>query len=287
MTYIVLDLEWNRTYARKLKGYFNEIIEIGAVKIDGSLNQVDVFGTAVKPVFSRRLSSIVSGLTGIKMRALKDGIPFLSAISQLRKWISDPDAVVMTWSTTDLLVLLENCSHFLNERRIPFLNYYADLQKYCQQRLDYTGLGQIGLYKACELACIDVVGFDSHRAADDSILAGQVFSKVYERDSFNTQIYPVNGEFYDRLTFKNVIIDDIKDTRINKSDLRFNCERCGRRLRRLGRWEFRGHAFMAEFICKGCGHKFIARVQVKLKYDRTDVSRKLILKSDNRQEDTE
>ena len=49
MNIVILDLEWNGTYSRKLKGFMNEIIEFGAVKVDGNLNVVDTFESLVRP----------------------------------------------------------------------------------------------------------------------------------------------------------------------------------------------------------------------------------------------
>ena len=40
-TYVILDLEWNGTYSRRIKGFINEIIEFGAAKVDESLNILD------------------------------------------------------------------------------------------------------------------------------------------------------------------------------------------------------------------------------------------------------
>ena len=34
MDFVILDLEWNGTYSRRLKGFMNEIIEFGAVKVN-------------------------------------------------------------------------------------------------------------------------------------------------------------------------------------------------------------------------------------------------------------
>ena len=34
MAYVVFDLEWNSGYCKKTKGFINEIIELGAVKLD-------------------------------------------------------------------------------------------------------------------------------------------------------------------------------------------------------------------------------------------------------------
>ena len=43
MQFIVMDLEWNNTYAKKANGYINEIVEIGEVKLDKDLEMVDTF----------------------------------------------------------------------------------------------------------------------------------------------------------------------------------------------------------------------------------------------------
>ena len=34
MNIVILDLEWNGAYSRRLHGFINEIIEFGAVKLD-------------------------------------------------------------------------------------------------------------------------------------------------------------------------------------------------------------------------------------------------------------
>ena len=43
MNFIIFDLEWNNAYNYKLKHGMNEIIEIGAVKLDENLDVVDTF----------------------------------------------------------------------------------------------------------------------------------------------------------------------------------------------------------------------------------------------------
>jgi len=56
MNYIVIDLEWNGGWSKKAHGYFNEIIEVGAVKVDEQMHVLDVFRAAIKPVVSKKLS---------------------------------------------------------------------------------------------------------------------------------------------------------------------------------------------------------------------------------------
>ena len=59
MDFIIMDLEWNNTYARKTKGFINEIIEIGAVKLDENLNFKDKFSCLVRPQIGKKLRGTV------------------------------------------------------------------------------------------------------------------------------------------------------------------------------------------------------------------------------------
>lgn len=209
MQFIVADLEWNGAYSRKAHGYFNEIIEIGAVKLNEAMELTSRFHALIKPVVSRKLSEVVTGLTSITAEELDEGGTFQTAVSRLRKWIGGEDAVFLTWSTTDLLVLMENCRYFFGSDRIPFLDRYADLQKYCQLRIEADTSQQMGLSKACERLGISEEDMALHRALDDSVLTGQVLQKVYDPASFAEQMAVVDDAFYDRITFKNVILSDI------------------------------------------------------------------------------
>ena len=65
MNFIIFDLEWNNAYNYKLKRGMNEIIEIGAVKLDENLDVVDTFKQLIKPQLSRKLGSRFKNLTHI------------------------------------------------------------------------------------------------------------------------------------------------------------------------------------------------------------------------------
>ena len=135
MQYIVIDLEWNGSYSKKAHGYFNEIIEVGAVKVDEQMRMVDTFRAAIKPVVSKKLSTIVTDLTNITAEELEDGTTFTAMMRQLSRWMGNEPSTVLTWSTTDLLVLMENCRYFTGRQEIPFLQNYMDFQAYAQERM--------------------------------------------------------------------------------------------------------------------------------------------------------
>ena len=71
MFYVIFDLEWNNAYDYKLRKGMNEIIEIGAVKLDEKLNIVDTFKQLIKPKLSSKLSSRFKNLTHISMDEIK------------------------------------------------------------------------------------------------------------------------------------------------------------------------------------------------------------------------
>lgn len=54
MNFVILDLEWNGTYSRRLKGFMNEIIEFGAVKVDECLHVLDTFDALVRPKWAKK-----------------------------------------------------------------------------------------------------------------------------------------------------------------------------------------------------------------------------------------
>lgn len=276
MNYIVIDLEWNGSWSKKAHGYFNEIIEVGAVKVNEQMKVLDEFRAAIKPVVSKKLSNIVTDLTNITAEELEDGTTFMGMMRQLTKWMGKEPTAVLTWSTTDLMVLMENCRFFTGRQEIPFLKNYMDFQVYAQKRMGVDTSQQLGLARAGEMLGIPEDNMSLHRALDDSKLTAAILQKVYEKESFTAAIWPVDEEFYKRITFKTSIIKDLDDPLVKRSELCFNCPDCGQNMKRRGNWRFRSRAFCAEFSCRRCNKKYTGRVQYKLKYEGVEVKKKLI-----------
>lgn len=288
MQYIVLDLEWNGSYSKKAHGYFNEIIEVGAVKLDEQMHIVDTYRAAIKPVVSKKLSAIVTDLTNITVEELEDGTTFMAMMRQFSRWVGNESSVVLTWSTTDLLVLMENCRYFTGRKEIFFLHNYMDFQAYAQQRMGVGTAQQVGLARAGEMLGIPEDDMSLHRALDDSKLTAAILQKVYEPESFAAAIIRVDNEFYKRITFKTVIIKDLDDPFVKRSELFFNCPKCGKNMKRKGNWRFRNRAFCAEFTCRCEPTRYSGRVQFKQKYDGVEINKKLVeIVSEDKSETTD
>ena len=275
MQYIVLDLEWNGSYSKKAHGYFNEIIEIGAVKLDETLAVTDTFQATIRPVVSKKLSTIVTDLTHIQAEDLEGGTTFAKMMRRFTAWMGDAPTAVLTWSTTDLLVLMENCRFFYGKQEIPFLKYYMDFQAYAQKCMGVDISQQLGLAKAGDMLSISDDDMSLHRALDDSKLTAKILQKICVTTALDEAILPVDEEFYRRITFKTAVINDIDNPLVKRSELRFDCPECGRELRRRGQWRFRSRAFCADLSCRRCKKDYNARVQFRLKYEGLEVRKKL------------
>ncbi|HEX3039119.1 MAG TPA: 3'-5' exonuclease [Caproiciproducens sp.] len=275
MDFVILDLEWNGTYSRRIKGFINEIIEFGAVKVDENLNITDTFEALIRPQVGKKISGKIKTLTSITNEELAGGLHFMQVLSRFKKWMGA--AVLMTWGTSDILTLIENCRYFCGDGRIPFLDRYVNLQAYCEKILDYDSTKQMGLSTSAQLLEIDEDDFDHHRALGDSLLSLRCFQKLYDPESLKPFLQDATtDEFYNRIQFKTVIICDLNHPLIQRSDMAFDCDLCGSRAHRAGEWQLKNKSYRAAFICNECRHKFYGRVQFKLKYEGLTV-KKVIL----------
>lgn len=104
--YVVLDLEmcWVPK-ANRRKEYYrgDEIIEIGAVLLNDDYEIIDEYKKYVLPQYGK-LTSFITGLTGITFADIKDAPCFKEAFDDFASWIPE-DAVLVTWSDNDTNLL--------------------------------------------------------------------------------------------------------------------------------------------------------------------------------------
>lgn len=267
-----MDLEWNNAYMKSTKKFINEIIEIGAVKLNEQLEIVDTYSELIKPSVSKKLRTRIKDLTHITNEDVLAGKPFEEAIAQLEEWVGD-DAIVMTWGDTDVRTMLTNFKCFLKKDRIEFINKYADLQRYCQCFINMENVQQAGLSYAAECLQIDAEKYPHHRALDDSLLSAECFKKVYNQEKLNEFIKVCDADFYARLSFKPYVIKSKNDPLIDKNLFNCYCDICGGKVETLKKWKFMNQSFRGVFYCENCDREFRVNLRIKKFYDRLDVKR--------------
>ena len=272
----MLDLEWNSAYSGAHKKFINEIIEIGAVKLDEDLREVDCFRQTIRSGLTRRLSGRFKRLTNITNEEMRAGVSLSEGLRRYGEWVG-PDDITMTWSNTDLYVLLENCRLFTEWERPVCVGRYVDVQRFVQEEMARRGLiadakQQISLGRAAELFGIDVAELDLHRAQTDSRLCCLLLQRTFDPIRLAAEVQDTRAaDYYDRLTFKSYVISDIHSPDIDREALKFCCEDCGAPARRRGKWIFKSRSFRAPFRCEACGKEFIGRAVFKKTYDGVTV----------------
>ena len=252
--------------------FVNEIIEVGAVKLDENLNTVGTFSEIIKPVLSKKLRSRIKNLTNISNDDIKAGKPFSKVISDFEKWVGD-NAVVLSWGDTDIRTLLTNMKCFLNKENISFIRKYADLQRYCQCFINMENVQQAGLSYAAECLQIDAEKFPHHRALDDSLLSAECFKKTFDKEKLKEFIKECNEDFYARLAFHPYVIRKKDDTLIDKNVFNCVCDICGGNVKVIKKWKFSNQSFRGIFYCGKCDREFRVSLRIKKFYDRIDIKR--------------
>ena len=117
MNYIVFDMEWNQPYPGEKLIYKNdlclnnEIIQIGAVKLDPNCQITDTFSANIKPAVFKKLNYNVKKLTGITQSQLDESAPIEEVIKEFKQWCGD-DFVFIAWGYDDIGVLGTNLKYF-------------------------------------------------------------------------------------------------------------------------------------------------------------------------------
>ena len=112
MDYVIFDLEWNQCPYGKGKENPKlpfEIIEIGAVKMDGERNVVGTFHRIVKPVVYQHLHHRTREVVGLTEEDLQNGIPFAQAVQEFFAF-SGGACMFGTWGPGDLTELQREAS---------------------------------------------------------------------------------------------------------------------------------------------------------------------------------
>ncbi|MBQ9993472.1 MAG: hypothetical protein IJP17_02035 [Clostridia bacterium] len=267
MKYIILDMEWNGSPYYYKEGYFNEIIEIGAVRLDEGLQLVDTFQALVRPTVHKRLTGRVKRLTHISNNEVRLAKNFVETYRSFCEWVGDEENCFLSYGTGDVLVLLENFEQFNMPQKLSVMDHYCDLQELCKRALGMDKAKQPGLSAVAEAVGIPCDDMDMHRALDDSKVSADCMRKLWNEDTFRELCCVADAEFIRKLTFKSVLLSDIDNPLIDKSVFARVCPECGAPLERTTEIISKNRTFIAHYYCQPCDAEYVGKHQFKLKYE--------------------
>ena len=142
---IVLDFEFAPVpKQRQRRGLRNEIIEVGAVKLDYHGNVMGEFSQFVQTEFTEGVAFPVRELTGISAVDTAMADPLYVVVKRLSDLIGRYSAQVVCWSETDRRQLLTECQ----AKHIDLSTFpmdWADLQAFYTSIMDVGSHGRVSL----------------------------------------------------------------------------------------------------------------------------------------------
>lgn len=181
---IVLDFEFAPVpKQRQRRGLRNEIIEVGAVKLDYHGNVMGEFSQFVQTEFTEGVAFPVRELTGISAVDTAMADPLYMVIKRLSDWIGRYSAQVVCWSGADRRQLLTECqAKHIDLSAFP--TDWADLQAFYTSIMDVGSHGCVSLGDAATWFDIE---FDestchAHSALADARVTVKLLKQVMNGD---------------------------------------------------------------------------------------------------------
>lgn len=191
MKHVVVDLEMNpvsrefREVRRKLN---EEVIEIGAVRLDENFQQEAEFQCYVKPEYGP-IKKHITSLTGITQAMVADKKTYAACFQDFVDWVGEEETKIYSWSMSDIKQLRSECRYKLPDFDIGWLNArWVDLQQEFDDRL---GLHSSLALKHALGAMDHKFEGTQHTALADAINTSAILTLMQDDAKFKETMKPV------------------------------------------------------------------------------------------------
>jgi inhibitor of KinA sporulation pathway (predicted exonuclease) len=259
MHYIVFDLEWNIPVrnspadATTRAALPFEIIEIGAVRLNGDFEITDEFSTYVRPKVYPVLNSHIAAVTRRFQQSLKFGLPFPQAAAEFSRWCAagGEEYAFGIWSESDPSVLKANLAFHGLDSHLPL--QCLDVQHVFDDLVEQSGQQRSIEYAVDFLRLPKTWPF--HQAVRDACYTGSILRETARiaaceyglTDLLGVYAYDPNLNRSTRLSLEPLPSQAQVRARLMRET--WNCPACAAELKRLGDWTFQGNRADARFAC--------------------------------------
>lgn len=176
MNFIIFDLEATCWEGRP-PNMTQEIIEIGAVKLNQYGEVLGTFTKFIKPVLHPYLTLFCQQLTSIQQSDVDKASTFPNVIEYFQDWadVYDDDYLLCSWGSFDRKMIIQDCKlHHLDydwaEQHINVKQQYYEIRRLRKPR---------GLKASVEAEGFEFTG-QHHRGIDDARNLAKLFSKFLD-----------------------------------------------------------------------------------------------------------
>lgn len=188
MKSVFIDLEFceiKREYKKERKISKNEVIEIGAVKLDEESHIIERFDAYVKPEYGA-ITSFITELTHIEEKDVINARAFSDVMDSFLAWIGNEEVTVYSWSNSDWIQFQKECmlKEYKSMQMDQLYDNWVDFQMLFGRILGIDQ--QISLTNAISGAGIEFEG-RAHSAIADAENTALLFALTKDTDRFESK----------------------------------------------------------------------------------------------------
>ena len=175
--HVILDFEFNPVSSQNRAVLHDEIIEIGAIKLNPQFEEIGRLTCLVKPELNSFVEPKITTLTGIRSADVANAVSFETAVEMLYDWIGPVNARIYSWSDNDLWQLVDEC----NAKNVLFpenMYRWMDLQKVFQRIIGYPQRQCMALSYAADMLRISFDKNHAHRAIYDTEVTAAILQRL-------------------------------------------------------------------------------------------------------------
>ena len=267
MAFIIIDLEFNNLSGihkcfpniyneipnLKNLDLVNEIIEIGAIKLDVNLKPLEELRVFIKPSVIPVINPKILEITNIDVKSLENGVPFIEGIEKLRNMVDDGD-IICSWAKDDIAEIIRN-SNYYGYNDLSWIQNYLDIQEYTTKILGYKK--SLSLKNALKYLKIKANEELLHDALNDAIYTAHVFKNIYNSRAVKNYIIK------DIFKMPALDVKSLEDIELDYSKIKQICPKCKSKLDVSYPFIIVGWRFISLGICSKCDSKVMDELIVK------------------------
>ncbi|MBU3088590.1 exonuclease domain-containing protein [Clostridium gasigenes] len=275
MAFIIIDLEFNNLNG--INKYYpdifndnpdlkdiqieNEIIEIGAIKLDKYMKPLGEYKAYIKPSIIPVLNPKILEITKISKEDLDSGISFEEGMAGLRALI-DEDDIICSWAKDDIIEIMSNAIYHKYED-LKWLKNYLDIQEYSTKILAHKN--SLSLKNALEELKIRIDQSKLHDALNDAVYTSYVLKRIY-----NSRIIK-NYVIKDIYNMPALEVKNLQEYNLDENKVKEICPKCKVGLAIEYPLKPINWRFLSLGICPKCNRKVINEVVIKKTFSGEEV----------------
>lgn len=267
MAFIIIDLEFNnlsgihKYYPNiyneipnlKRLDLVNEIIEIGAVKLDLYMKPLEHLKVYIKPTVIPVINPKILEITKIDKKDLERGVTFEEGINKLKEMV-DEDDIICSWAKDDIAEIIRNSKHF-KYNDLSWIKRYLDIQEYTTKILAQKKI--LSLKNALQHLKIKIDGEKLHDALNDAVYTSYVFKSIYNSRAIKGYIID------DIFNMPALEVKDLDKVVVDYNKIKQICPKCNRKMDVDYNFKIMGWRFVSLGICSRCHNKVLQEIIVK------------------------